>query len=223
MLFECEVCNAEIEEHAEDPAKLEAGRDALSQLMEQTAPLLRLLRQIDSVKIPYFDPVEFLRQKQSAQSNLVIDDETNMSMSSNTNLTSTNRSSASVNIDIQIEDQELSKVVHELPSWYTHSTITGEFIQTSESNVKESTTSLTPSMDTSHVESIEKYYETLPNKRTSQEVEEEHEEETVADADEMITIGNQTKSLSQVTEEDKSAMTPDEYSAYYEAYMNSLQ
>lgn len=60
MLFECDLCGSEIEEHAEDSEKVKATQETLSRLMEQTQPIVRLLKKTDSLTIPQYSSVLFL-------------------------------------------------------------------------------------------------------------------------------------------------------------------
>lgn len=229
MEFQCEVCNAEIEEHAEDPAKLKATQDTLSQLMEQTAHLVRLLKKTDTISIPYFDPVEFLKQKQAfaaLEAQREFDE-----ADGDSNMERSNPSTTSVNIQIQIDETESKgSATNSLPSWYTHSTVTGEKIVADGENEKKFTdnevnisSTTVNTVDTT--DSIAQYYEDLqssvPLKRVPEEdVDANHEiqEETQI----MITVAGISKPLDQVTDEDKSNMTAEEYAQYYEAYMSSM-
>lgn len=50
--FECEICGAEIEEHTEDTVKVKATQETLSLFSEQTVPIVRLLKKIDTIEVP---------------------------------------------------------------------------------------------------------------------------------------------------------------------------
>lgn len=221
MLFECEICNSEIEEHTEDPAKVQATQATLSQLMDQTAPLLRVLKKTDSITIPHFDPMEHLRQKQAFEAMSKANEGGQDEMRG-----IDNPSSTSVNIHIQIEETDNAPKVHTLPSWYTHSTVTGEQIVVSDSKEASVTITTTESLTNTESESIQQYYENLQSlsslsrKRSADEL--VADEEAEGSDEVMVTINGVQKPLSQVTDEDKSSMTSDEYAQYYEAYMSSL-
>lgn len=222
-LFECDICNAEIEEHAEDPAKIKATQQTLSQLMDQTEPLLRLLKKTDSITIPHFDPLEYLRRKQAFASLSAQDSAMDTDEAMAGNLTSP--SSTSVNIQIQIEDSDQPAKAHTLPSWYTHSTVTGERIVEHKKESESTTTISSFTMDTTETEVIQQYYEGLQStsslgKRLHEpDVE---EAEAVSDAI-MVSVAGNMKRLQEVTDEDKAIMTPDEYVQYYEAYSNAQE
>lgn len=227
MLFECEICNSEIEEHTEDPAKVQATQETLSQLMEQTAPLLRILKRTDSITIPHFDPMEHLRQKQAFES---LSKAIEGTEGTRDNLRSIdNPSSTSVSIHIQIEETDTEPKIHSLPSWYTHSTVTGEQIVASDSiSSKNTPVSITiDSVINTETDSIQQYYENLQStsslsrKRSADELIEDVPE-TLASDEVVITVNGVEKRLTEVTDEDKASMTPDEYAQYYEAYMSSL-
>lgn len=230
MAFECEICGAEIEEHAEDPEKVKATQETLSRLMEQTAPLIRLLKKTEDIVIPLFNPVEFLRQRQ-AMASLSAANEAAGDGKLTANPEIGTSTASATKIRVQIDEQEPSKVIHELPSWHTHSTVTYEQIVASPLHVTQTDATSTVSLTlTTESEAIQQYYNTLqstsstslPIKRALEEIE---AEEAASEPEEelMVTIGGITKPLSQVTDEDKAAMTPDEYAAYYEVYMASLQ
>jgi len=227
--FECEICNAEIEEHAEDPEKVKATQDTLSHLMEQTAPLVRLLKKIDAIIIPQFDPLEYLKQKQ-AFSSLAAGQGDKQTDGSGYPSGISNPSTTSVNIQIQIQDSETVAAPNVLPAWHSHSTVTGEQIvsDTSASKIDASVNTSTTILDITENETIQQYYEdlqstsSLPSKRLH-----ETELEPMVDIEStttilIITFGGVQKALEDVTDADKSAMTPDEYAQYYEAYMSTL-
>lgn len=134
--------------------------------------------------------------------------------------------SNNVNLEIQIETEETKPVHNALPSWYTHSTVTGELVQetnkTAASPIADET-SLDQSI--SVTSQIEQYYERMstPAKRSASDLESYQETVQVEDEQMVVTVAGQPKPLSLITDEDKEKMSPDEYASYYEAYMQSIQ
>lgn len=180
-----------------------------------------------SITIPHFDPAEYLKRKQafatlSAQGSAMdLDESTALAGSL------TSPSMTSVNIQIQIEESDQPAQSHALPSWYTHSTVTGErIISTDQKKEVESSTTISSfTMDTTETEAMQQYYEGLQSsaslgKRLHEDLEETNE---VEDVDVMVSVAGFMKRLQDVTDEDKSIMTPDEYVQYYEAYSNAQE
>lgn len=233
QVFECEVCNAEIVEH-DDSEKSKATQETLSQLMVQTEPIVRLLKMTDTVTIPRFEPLEYLKQKQAFTALSSTKDDGNDALS-NAYTASSNPSSGAVNVEIQIEDEETAAsrmASHALPSWHTHSTVTGEHVQGALSSATpvDSVRTAEEPLGTTDTDSITQYYQHLQSsasilgtKRAASDGEEEGEEEEDGPNLIRVSVGGVQKALSDITGDDKARMTPDEYAKYYEAHMESLE
>lgn len=63
--------------------------------------------------------------------------------------------------------------------------------------------------------------ESLPSKRSASELDDLEEPEESEDV--MVSVAGEMKKLSDLTDEDKERMTSEEYSQYYEVYMQSMQ
>lgn len=124
MAFECDLCNGEIEEK-NDSEQLKATQELHSLLMDQMGPLLRLLKKTDSISIPPFNPLSYLKQRE-AMGNLMASAQAAENEQDMSGFTSQGKQPE---INVEIRDLETEEKANELPVWHTHSTITGEQVK----------------------------------------------------------------------------------------------
>ncbi|PJF16447.1 Transcription initiation factor IIE subunit alpha [Paramicrosporidium saccamoebae] len=131
--FHCEVCSAELQSVDQSMLSADSGRQ--SKLIEQTNHILRLLRRIDEVQIPRFDPIEYLKARDS------IDLQVTSPKDSISDVLSTSGKSVELRVagadakekELQVEILSTSvpesETRHEMPVWHTHSTVTGQQVK----------------------------------------------------------------------------------------------
>ncbi len=136
---------------------------------------------------------------------------------------------------------------HEMPIWHTHSTVTGTQVVPPPAGATERAAgSLTRSLSEEASEylsaaDVARYYERTsardqtvredqeaggPSKKgrvTAGEPSDDAKSTTPAATVPLVAVGGVMKRLDQIGEEDKDAMTEEEYSAYYEAFMSHGQ
>ena len=204
--FKCKVCHSELKEAAPSQSSTSTSsskHQLLALFNDQTGPIWALLRQIDKLTIPAFDPAANLRK-------LLKEEEPKEFQEA------AKKKAAQEELEVEIlaPVSSYEKIqAHELPSWHTHSTITGNIVQPT-------APVFAPKVQKEiGVESIQEEDEedvdvivdepVVPECKTSPFV-----------SQAMIMVQGRPKLLADVTEEDKSLMTEDEYIIYYEAYQS---
>lgn len=163
--FECEICHGELQSvdggvygASSGGGGGNSGSSALlaTKLTEQTHDILRLLRRLEGITLPPFDPVEHLKHSEAfdlfpeslaAASGHVGASGENVSISSHGSAGV--EASAIGELEVELVDPLAKKpgstIVHELPSWHTHSTVTGMQVRPASSTDPRRTTNVTGS------------------------------------------------------------------------------
>lgn len=243
-LFECEVCKTEVVA-MESAFKGDTLR-LQSRLVEQTNGILRILRKLEDVNIPSFDPESYLKDREAFELVENSDDELSVISSRSSSKESVISTSfkdelgkvSSLNKSAELLEIELApsssvkaatSPSYSLPEWHTRSTITGEAFKSTvpaSKSISSSNLSTIPSQEkeTSAMANdfATNYYASLPQltEESSQRKRSkalEKDEERKANLV-LINVAGQPKDIRKVTDEDKDLMTEEEYQKYYEAY-----
>lgn len=244
-LFECEDCKIELL-NTESTFKGDSLR-LQSRLSEQTNGILRILRKLDEVVIPPFDPEEYLKGREGFD--LIDDSEDSLSMvsSRNSSLESFDRPAASSRADsskafhispkpLEVEivsshNKIQSGTDHRsqtLPEWHTHSTVTGEEFKSTASKpisslLNASTSSLPPLKEAlPETENFAmNYYASLPDMSVGATIDGSNIAAKRLKVTEtiLVNVAGNPKNINDIADEDKDLMTEEEYQHYYEAYM----
>lgn len=210
---------------------LDTGRQ--SRLVEQTNYILRLLKKMDDMQIPRFNPVEYLKSKESVEiSASSVESTGEMLRAKSPELKVAGADSKSTEIQVEILSGRAStsdRQKHEMPIWHTHSTVTGQA-------VREKSSSITISHGISSAkqeESIDyqKYYEAVPLQPVSVKRSKIEDAPLIESSESIIPsgtaplvpVGGTLKSIHEITDEDKNNMTEEEYQKYYEVFMSLEQ
>ena len=249
-LLECDVCPGVELESALDKAgaakPAEGSKDSSdphnlhARLMEQTRPIVDLLKLADALTIPAFNAHRWYEQNQqkyitlgvmahgipadgasAAQFDSLATPPTELPGSS------TDRLQVTVELAATAQEPEPdSQATASLPDWHLYSTVTGEAIRPSTSTDHAHGASAPPGPPASTNEDILQYYQNL----LQQDLPSASPEEPPAKlaraepvtAAVLVSVAGELKPLPDITDDDKDRMTEDEYAKYYEACMSSV-
>lgn len=235
-LFECEVCGKELQ--AMDASLYSGSSTAHSRLIEQTNDILRLIKKLDSVELAKFNVEEHLRVADSFELALTGDDDEEISLACSSIARSSSSSSIELPIassikrpfEVEIRNEPVMTLRNDLPQWHTHSTITGQQVDTP--SVRQSKRSMHSidktiagyeTIDMSNVQYYEKAESSAAQNIKTEAEEQVYEiQDTTASLAPAITVMVQgvAKDILTITDEDKECMNEEEYQKYYEVFMS---
>lgn len=231
--FDCEVCGGEVT--SREATNSSGDARLLSRFVEATNPINRILKNLEGIIMPDFDPEDYLRTQASiikAEDQNEDYDEADFSMLPVAGSTSAKRSKTentkgeelSVElVDSKATGKTVKAPVHALPQWYSHSTITGQAIAPASTSKQTASNPTAPTVTTNAtaVNYIKQYeMAALSSIATSSTT----NTSVTAEADEpssnvQVMVKGVPKDIHSITDEDKAEMTEEEYQKYYEAYM----
>jgi transcription initiation factor TFIIE subunit alpha len=161
----CEVCSAELQ--SVDQSMLSTDSSRQSKLIEQTNHILRLLRRIDEFHIPRFDPIEYLKARDSIDLQVTSPKDSSSDVSSisgrsfELRVAGADAKEKELQVEILSTNIPEAETRNEMPVWHTHSTVTGQQIQgsiVSTASPESAASTLSASKETTD---YVKYYEAM--------------------------------------------------------------
>lgn len=213
--FQCDNCDLTVvtDDEEDDPKTAttmatvkKRPQELHVQLMDTVAPLVLILKRINIDDLPIVRFTELMKSVNTLQTTKNTDDNTPL------------KTPAALEIGVTVEldsDPSQGTTKHDLPVWYTHSTVTGEKL------VDKQSRDFSP-FDSNALDDADK--EEPPNKK-SRSVEivfgdfDDIPSPHTQDTDPTILVRGVEKPFSVVTEEDKRMMTSEEYERYFEHYL----
>lgn len=265
FLFECEICQNPLISISSESSNLSqtslAGEKVdlmlQSRMVEQTNAILRLLKKMDQVQLPTFDPEAFLASRSKYELGMSLYDVGSQSESLANSASSDLQSSHFGNNEIEQVNNGLRSIVGDsptqserseveivfqpeptialknvLPSWHTHSSITGNAIHhasLAEKKPLNSTDSFSKRLRSDadnhrdYLRSYESSGSTLTTTTTTASFTDSDKNTDLVDlAPEtnevvLVVVAGVPKRIEDITDEDKERMNEDEYRLYYTA------
>ncbi|GMK60002.1 hypothetical protein CspeluHIS016_0902190 [Cutaneotrichosporon spelunceum] len=218
--FLCEVDGTELIE--DDPAMHgdDGTQDRMQRFNVATAPIRDALKRIEGARLPTVNIVAWIAQNVATEA-----------------APAEAEGGEVRRVDVVIGEnaraQEVSKVHDALPSWHTHSTITGQMTAkgnveaaAQEKAVAEAQAAAGPPDDGPKVDDLSAYYDQMEEEEAALDDVDTTESTpapdtstvaTPAGADVLVMVAGRPMRIADVTEADEDLMTPDEYEAYFEA------
>lgn len=231
--LECESCTAQLEP-MEGTAQATSDSKAQIRLSEQTNPILRLLKRLDDVALLKFDPQEYLSNRE----NFELAPSTSLGNENGPELRMAGESNKKVGeLQVEIMPSGPNRIIHAMPVWHTHSTVTGEQVKEVKANIPVNQKTFKDLSEP--VDDYVKYYEKINNstfaEQGSKRPKTKVDSTTIISNDLIDGCGERTpspseeistvkvkgvlKNIHDITDEDKNSMTEEEYQKYYEAFM----
>jgi hypothetical protein len=226
----CETCSGELQ--SVDSSMLSTGTLSQSRLIEQTDGILRLLKRLDEVTLPPFDPEGYLKQRESFE---IVEKEAALKMAG---------SEASKPLQVEIVSEKAKELKNEMPEWHSHSTITGKQVKSAYASsllsagaYAASAPSLTAAAD-AYVRSYEASasagagagagagtsingsYDGLPEAKRFRAEQESEIPAQMRKFQVMVAVQGVLKNIHEITDADKDLMTEGEYIKYFEEFQS---
>lgn len=167
--FECEACHGELQSvdgggAGGNSGGISSNSSALlaTKLTEQTHEILRLLRRLEGITLPSFDPAEHLKHSEAfelfpeslAAASGQIEGSGEGASHGLNGAERRNISEFEVELVDPLAKKPGTTVVHELPSWHTHSTVTGMQVKPASSKDPRRTAGMTNTSSSSAVSTL---------------------------------------------------------------------
>ena len=244
--FRCETCKGELEEHRNERMR-NGPQEAHTRLMEQCSLLIELLRKTENIVFPHFDVIRWIESNpdslsiqmpsslQSSASDQAVSSKGGLSENAD------QKEDLKIDIDIRTDDRPSKSVAKEpsfdnsLPLWHRQSTVATSTANKSFDN-KEPSIDIPVPRDTQPPVIIAQKYSQIHNAtiatnfvpseisqtaNQSSSLQKEVTKQIQEEDDIMIGVCGVPKPFSQITEDDKNRMTEEEYSKYYQIFMET--
>lgn len=210
--FECPTCAIELIESltTNSGSKASDAHALYEKFVTETKPIKDLLAKCDRFIFDEFDVKEAIMN--SLVSSIIA------SSPSNSGPEESEPGDVDVDIEATSSAEPPSKKMREIPEWYSHSTVTGQQYLRPFADVKISVPVAKEAEKAVEEEEIVAMVSPkIKIDRVSIEAEQEEKSDNVPKEQTMVSVRGVLKLLSQITEEDQETMTPEEYTAYYDA------
>lgn len=230
-VFECDICpDAELQpfDPLHQSGHTNGPQDLHSRLMEQTAPIVQLLKQADQVAIPAFLPLKWMAEHGSKFT--LLSSLAEGSADASGPQLAVAGASSEIKVELADSDDILLRNANQpsskaLPEWHLYSTVTGEAIRDQKAIEAESALETDSKHANESVQDEEddlaQYYSSLASQEPEEPPKKQAKIDEPVSGEIYVSVAGRRVLLSAVTDEDKDQMTEKEYADYYEAYISA--
>ncbi|KAI9256195.1 hypothetical protein BY458DRAFT_519646 [Sporodiniella umbellata] len=241
QLFHCDQCEQVLEEN-DNAENVKESQAILTKLREQSQPIITLLKQTDAIVIPssyIYKNAPGSRTHRTDEYELAIAQDTGAGQGDIiVDLQMDNEAARRA----KMEEAEQKRQQNALPVWHQKSTISDTLLVSVENRAEREEQEEEDAFeeigqantDADTEDYYTRYYENLSNRAGEPVTEDLHMTETPSESFQvqseteepfeedvpLVLVNGKSIPLNEVTEEDQSSMTTDEYKAYYEAWEN---